>query len=337
MPGGTSSAVAHELRVVSELVRPRVIGLHSRMFKGDGVAPQLREVLDELQIELEVNPKTISADIVILQNPAFLKFQDNLGLRILCRQLFVVTHENFLRPDGTQAYDVAKTLRAIDEATVAFTKTLAPISAYNRRTVTDWIASHPAMPNWSIIEEPWFNICDFEMVEPTTTPQDRRGRLSRPGFEKFPQLRELEACFPKHAERNLLLGADTLLDLAEEYPHWDIVKFRGLEVDDFFDQIDFMVYFTSPTWRESFGRVLAEAIAAGKVVISDPETAATFDGAVIGASPADVDGLVAGFVAQPELFVEHVGKSQRLLDKYSPDSFRTFFRNHILDRALVHG
>ena len=40
--------------------------------------------------------------------------------------------------------------------------------------------------------------------------------------------------------------------------------------------IDFFVYFTAPTWQESFGRVVAEAIAAGKVVLTNPDIGATF-------------------------------------------------------------
>ena len=62
---------------------------------------------------------------------------------------------------------------------------------------------------------------------------------------------------------------------------------------DFLSGIDFFVYFTNPNWRESFGRVIAEAIAAGKLVITDPGTAATFGDAVVASDGADVDGIIA--------------------------------------------
>jgi hypothetical protein len=139
----------------------------------------------------------------------------------------------------------------------------------------------------------------------------------------------MEACFPKHAEMNLILGADTLMDDVERYPHWELVPFRGMEVSDFFANIDFMVYYTAPTWRESFGRVLAEAIGEGKLTISDAETAATFRGAVIAARPNEVDDIVAHYVANPKSYVEKVLESQRILAEYSPDAFRQFFERNV--------
>ncbi len=79
------------------------------------------------------------------------------------------------------------------------------------------------------------------------------------------------------------------------------LPFRGIDVDEFFEAIDFVIYFTSPTWRESFGRVLAEAIAAGKIVISDEQTASSFGGAVISATPKEVDNVIPVAYTHPTL------------------------------------
>ena len=54
-----------------------------------------------------------------------------------------------------------------------------------------------------------------------------------------------------------------------------------MKVPDFLASIDFFVYFTHPLLRESFGRAIAEAIAAGKLVITDPETAGPFGPGVV--------------------------------------------------------
>jgi glycosyltransferase involved in cell wall biosynthesis len=82
-----------------------------------------------------------------------------------------------------------------------------------------------------------------------------------------------------------------------------------------------MVYFTAPTFRESFGRVLAEGIAAGKVVITDPDTAAIFGDAVVAARPEEVDAIVAGFVAAPDRYAAQVRKAQARLEGFSGEAF----------------
>jgi hypothetical protein len=329
-PGGTSSAIAQELQALKDVVRPDVYCISSKMFSGTKMAPQLEDVIGELGLRVRWNPEVITADTVILHNPSFLKFQDRLDVKILANRLFVVTHENFTRSTGVEGFDVGICLNQIDRAVLALDKTIAPISCHNRGTVTDWLQQNPEAGHWGVLADDWFNICDFEMVAPEPVPRDRRGRLSRPGFEKFPTLEDMEHCFPEHAESNTILGADNLFDSADEYPHWNLIKYRGMEVPRFFSEIDFMVYFTSPTWRESFGRVLAEAIAAGKIVITDPRTALTFGGAVIGAAPRDVDGIISRYVANPEEYREFTRNAQASLGQFSAGAFCEFYENNVL-------
>ncbi len=328
--GGTSAAVAQELRVVAGLARVRVCAITSRMFRGDRVAPVLEKALQDLGLDLEWDPAKVEADIVILHNPSFLKFQKILPVRILARRLYVVTHENFTRPGGALSFDVAGCLDQIDRASLALEKYLAPISAHNRRGVGDWLVSSEASARWSVLNGDWFNICDFQMLAPTDTPADRRGRLSRAGHEKFPGLDDLELCFPPTAARNLLLGADTLQDVAQDYPHWEIVPFQGMEVARFFEAIDFMIYFTSPGWQESFGRVLAEAIAAGKLVISDADTAANFAGGVIASTPGAVSGVIASYIARPQAYRQQVLSAQSALQGFSAAAFGQFFSENVI-------
>lgn len=327
-PGGTSAAVARELRVLAK-THPRiaVYGIRSAMFKGRDCAPILEEALDDLCLDLVWDPRVISADRVVLHNPAFLKFETRLIPRILARALYVVTHENFLRPTAAEAFDVAGCLAHIDRTSLASQKWLAPISPYNRETVDAWRRTSAARDTWSILPVDWFNICNFDLQPPTERPRDRRGRHSRPGYEKFPPLAQMDACFPPEAETNLILGADTFLRDGSGRAHWRMVPFQGMTVDSFFEEIDFHVYFTAPTWRESFGRVLAEALAAGKVVISDSQTARTFNGGVVAASPADVSEVIDHFVGSPDRYREQVAHGQAVLASFSAGRFRDFFES----------
>ncbi len=321
-PGGTTAALAHEMEALDGLARMEVAAISSGMFPGRPVSGVLAETLDARRVSLGWDPSRVAADTVVLHNPSFLKFDDEFRPKIVARDLVVVTHENLLRPGGIEAFDVARCLGLIDRASLAVRKWLAPVSRWNRTTVEDWLAGHPGFAHWSVLAEDWHNICDLPLSPPTSRPADRRGRHSRPGFEKFPSLTVLDTCFPPYATANVILGADTLMTEAAPRPHWQLFPFQGIEIDRYFSMIDFMIYFTAPTLRESFGRVLAESIAAGKVVISDPETASTFGDGVIGARPDEVDGIIARFVADPALYARQVERAQAELARFSAEAFR---------------
>ncbi len=318
-PGGTSSAVAAEIRALAGHVDLEVVTLETAMFKGREINRTLREALDAHGIEPRWNPPVIRADVAVIHNPSCLKFDAHLPPRISCRTVLVVTHENFLRPGDAEGFDVAHCLKLIDRAAVCRDRWLVPVSDANRTSVERW--TRRAGSEWRVAPFDWFNICDMPLRAPVDAPRDRRGRHSRPGLEKFPPMKDLLAQFPPHAERCAILGADALLlDPETVPPHWEALRFGEIGVAQFLADIDFFVYFTHPRWRESFGRVIAEAIAAGKVVITDAETARTFGEAVV-ASDGDVDAVVARFVADPAAYRAFVRDAQALLARFSPEAF----------------
>ncbi len=329
--GGTSAAIAAELPIAAGLGRVQIHARRSAMF-GDQqrVHPGLSDVIDTLGLPIIWDAPVISADTVILHNPAFLKHQSDFGGRIVARDLIVVTHENVLRPGGAAGFDITGCLDQIDRASLALHKRLAPVSAHNRQGVVEWLAQNRGP--WDVVEHDWFNIFDGEFSAPSPAPSDRRGRLSRPGFEKFPAIEILDKCFPPHAQANVILGADTLINTQAARPHWALLPFGTTAVDGFFDMIDFMVYFTAPTWRESFGRVIAEGIAAGKVVLTDPQTAAPFGDGVVACAPDQVDDLIAGFVAAPKSYAKQVARGQDCLSRYSAANFKAQFAKIILTK-----
>ncbi|MCG7519806.1 glycosyltransferase [Ruegeria sp. Ofav3-42] len=321
--GGTSAAVAAELPVAAEFGQVVVHAITSRTFgENQHVSPVLRKVLDDLQIPLVWDAPFISADFVFLHNPSFLKFQDTLGTKIIARYLFVITHENFLRPGGEEGFDVSTCLSQIEVSTISLRKTLAPISPYNRKAVVNWLTTSRMARYWDVLDCDWFNICQTDLSTPCETPQDRRGRHSRPGFEKFPAIADLDACFPKHSQCNVILGADALLEARVLRAHWNLLPFDAISVEEFFGMIDFFVYFTAPTWQESFGRVVAEALAAGKVVLANPDTGATFGDAVLTCRPADVDAIISDLIDHPHRYHEQVSRAQSALDRFSAGNFR---------------
>ncbi|HQY43190.1 MAG TPA: hypothetical protein PK450_03345 [Paracoccaceae bacterium] len=327
-PGGTSAAVAAELAVTTRLARTSVHGLSGGMFKGQTAAPVLADRLDDLGLRLSWDSPVIGADMILLHNPSFLRLEQQIATRMICRDLVVITHENFLRPGDVPGFDVAHCLDLIARASLSTRRWLAPVSPYNRAGVERWLSITGNPDGWKLLPWDWFNICEFAPPDPMAqarAPRDRRGRLSRPGPEKFPSLDDLDLCFPPHASANVILGADRLMDGGFAQPHWQLHRFGTLPVADFFDRIDFMVYFTAPTWRESFGRVLAEAVGAGKVVLTDPATAQPFGAGVIACTPSEVDAIIAHLVAQPDLYAQQVRRGQERLTSFSGAEFARWF------------
>jgi hypothetical protein len=314
-PGGTPASVAAAVRALAGAVDLTVVAVESRMFSGRKVNPRLRAALDERGLDLVWNPPVVHADVAVFHNPACLKFDRRLPIRISCGHALVVAHENFLRPNGSEGFDVAGCLRLIDASLVAGGRSIVPISPWNRRGVEAWAEER----DWPVAGFDWPNICDFEAGAPNPAPRDRRGRHSRPGLEKFPPMATMLAHFPRHAESCTILGGDSFLARPDGVPaHWRLLPFGAMAVASFLEEIDFFVYFTNPQWRESFGRAIAEAIAAGKLVITDPGTAEVFGDAAVASDGTDVDAIIEGYVREPRRYVDFVEAAQRSLERFRP-------------------
>lgn len=323
--GGTSAAVAHEIEALHRDCDLRVFFVDSKMFRtGQTVHAGINAALNHAGIDAVWNPAMVRAETVVIHNPSFLKFDQVLPIRFNCARAVVVSHENFLRPDGSVGFDVAHCLRLIDDKLPPCEKFIAPVSPYNRRGVVEWLAVNAAgFAGWHLAPIDWFNVCDFVLRPPTKTPRDRRGRVSRAGFEKFPSIATMRAHFPPHAEKCAILGGDSFLLPGETPPaHWQVVPFGGEKVDSFLSEIDFFVYYTHPNWRESFGRVIAEAIASGKVVITDPGTAEAFGTAVVANDGQDIDAIISRFCADPAAYQNFVTAAQSKLASYGRAAFR---------------
>lgn len=320
-PGGTSTSIAAEIRAIGRHVRLSAVALETAMFKGRHVHPEIAAALDDLGLALDWNPPVVHADTLVFHNPSCLRFDTAPPVRLSCARAFVVTHENFLRPNGSESHDVAGCLDRLEAALTCGARWLAPVSPHNRSTVEAWLAAHGR--RWAVAPTDWTTVLDPVLRPPNPAPRDRRGRHSRPGLEKFPSRAAMLAHFPPRAERCAILGADAwLADPATLPAHWEALRFGEVDVADFLAGIDFHVYFTNPNWRESYGRVVAEAIAAGKVVITDPGTAASFGGAVVASDGTDVDRIVAGFVANPDAYGAFVSAAQAGLGDHGPAAFR---------------
>jgi hypothetical protein len=331
--GGTSTSFAAELGVADDLGRVTVSAVSGGLFKGNAVSPVVEAAMDDLGLGIVWDPPSVSGDLVVIHNPVFLSTCATLPVQITARDLVVVAHENFLRPGGCEGFDVTGTMNRIDRGSLAQRKWIAPVSPYNRRMAGDWLASGPQASRWRLLPSDWTNIVTGPMLPALGNPRDRRGRMSRPGPEKFPETAVLDVLFPAHADANVILGADALLQTDDHRRHWTLLPFGSVPVSEFFGMIDFLVHFCAPTWRESFGLAIAEAIVAGKVVITDAGTAEVFGGAVVAAEPGDVDRVIRAFVEAPSEYADQVRRAQTAMAAWSADVLRDCMSAVLSDQA----
>lgn len=288
------------------------------MFANHDPHVDLARTCATLGIEIELGRKVISDDVIIYHNPSFLKFEKGPLPRLMCDHAIIVNHDNLLTPQGLENFDVSQCLALLDQALLCRRKTMVAVSPYNLDTINRWMADNDA--DFEVSPIFWPNIIDLPLLEPNQAPSDRRGRHSRTGPEKFPPDSDMQQLFPPHAIYNGILGGDIFL--GDDVPaHWNVHGFRSIGVDQFLSMIDFFVYFTHPGLRESFGRVIAEAISAGKLVITDPATARNFGAGVIGCEVGQVNEIIQKFVAEPQSYVKQVKQAQSDLEAFSAARF----------------
>lgn len=152
------------------------------------------------------------------------------------------------------------------------------------------------------------------------------GRHSRPRKVKWPNNREvLFQAYPNGGDIAVkLMGlSDGVKELVQDRPsNWQILETDEIPVVEFLKTIDFFVYFHHPEWLEAFGRTIAEAAAAGCVVIVPPYFQRTFGDACIYCEPADALALVRATAAEPQRFAERSLRGRRIIDeRYGPSSY----------------
>ena len=297
-----------------------VVGIETAMFRGRRVHPAIEAALDDLGMTLSWNPPVVHADTIVFYNPSCLRFDTKLAVRLSCAQELVVTLENFLGPNGSEGHDVATCLDLLDARWSAEPAVWRPSRPTTAAPCRHGLPARAPAGRWRRPTGLWCSIrSSRRRPEPRATGADAtRAPVSR----SFRRSRRCCAHFPAHAERCAILGGDGYLrDPSTAPAHWEVLRFGEADVADFLAGIDFFVYFTHPLWRESFGRVIVEAIAAGKVVITDPGTAEAFGEAVVASEGSDVDRIIEGFIADPRRYVSLRASGAARLSEFRPAAF----------------
>ena len=312
-PGGTSTALATELTSLAKVGLTTLYCPPLNMFRKQPRNPHLAHAARQTGIEICSEFRTISARNVVLHNPLIFKFDQTAEFRIVCENFICVMHENLLYPNGMDRFEYIRILDLLDSIVECRSFIIAPISGVSR----SFLPHLP--PNFRIAKQDWHNIVDSELICASPLPRNRRGRHSRPGMEKWPSIVDVHQCFA--GAESFILGADYIRNHDHDLEYTEFYDYGELPVDRFLELFDFFVYFHSDSWRESFGRVIAEAICAGKLVITHEYLEKTFGEACIYCRPADVDSTVASFIGDPGAYSKQVTSAQSYIQRFSREEF----------------
>jgi hypothetical protein len=322
-PGGTSVAIAHEIRALSSAgYSVALVHKQAGVLRADrAMHPQIAACIDAGQavpISTEGVRGEIHCRLAVLHNPYVFLESDPAIAKVRAKHAVLVAHQPVLDANGAPYYD-AETVNRTAYDLVGAEVTWAPISPILRRNMVDARLPFP------VLEEDWTNVifaADWAADRDAPVgPAPVIGRHSRPEWQKWPATREeMLAVYPEGEEFDVrLLGfGDAPRKIVGEPlpPNWTALAFDAMDPLEFLRGIDFFVYFHHDDWVEGFGRTIAEAAASGAVVILPHYLRATFAEAALYRDPADVLPTVRELYADWESYRLQSKLGQRLIDRH---------------------
>jgi hypothetical protein len=315
-PGGTSAAIAHELRALRSTNHS--VGLYhvkSAYLSAKRTAwhPDLAAEVDHGGLQVLAENAAAEASVIFVHSPWVLRQIAPTQLRAPVRIL--VAHHPPADARGQLYYD-ARALERHARSAFGGRFVWAPISPVCRDAFDAAGLTFPRLRfDWAnlIFVDDWGAarsrlIGDHPVI----------GRHSRPRNEKWPATRDaLLEVFPSSGDIQVrLMGlSDKMKRLIGKHPcNWQTMEPDEIPVREFLSGIDFFVYFHHPDWVEAYGRTVAEAAAAGCVVILQPYLRRTFGDAGLYCEPVEALDLVSTVAADRERFAKLSARGREIID-----------------------
>jgi hypothetical protein len=145
------------------------------------------------------------------------------------------------------------------------------------------------------------------------------GRHGRDADAKWPASRaRLRAAYGVGApvRTRIMGGADIAIRrLGGMPPNWEVLPVNARPVQDFLRDLDFFIHFPHEDYIEEFGRVVMEAMAAGKPAILPPSFRPTFGDAALYCEAKEVVPLVMRHWRDEELYLSQAEKGREFVRK----------------------
>ena len=341
--GGSTLSNASELRAQRHAgLKTGLFQMYRYDFYQDPWRPMLPEIRREVDgdaVQVLTEGDAASCDLLILRYPPILRYRQTIVPRIDAKAVKVIVNQppmSDYSEDRVLRYTLAEADR---NARAQFG--VAPVWHPIGPLVRDAMLAHHAgeATGIDLSADDWFNIIDVAgWARPPRVPRrgmvPRIGRHSRDHAHKWPDTAAaIRAAYPDDPafEVRILGGASPVRELLGAVPErWTVHDFGAMSPRDFLAGLDFWVYFSHPSWVESFGRTIIEAMAVGMPVLLSETYRPLFGEHAIYCTPDEVQGIVRRLWADPEAYRAHVEKAQAFVAE-------TFsFRTHI-DRLQAAG
>jgi hypothetical protein len=307
-PGGTSTAVAEELRAQAAAgYRTGLIQLKGPILKfPHGIHPKIRACVDGGLVDLLDPEAAVAARLVLAHHPSVFTHLPRRALRIEADTRLLIVHHPPLDGCGQPSYDWVL-IHWQAEAVLGGEVLWAPIGP----AVRDQFAAIDDPP--PLFQLDWYGIIDARAWQvPRSGPLEAHpviGRHSRPDPLKWPDdpVTTL-AVYPDDPSFvvRILGGGAFLRELVGVYPrNWQVWPFNAMPPERFLGMVDFFVYFHHSAWVEAFGRTVIEAMASGAVAILPRHFEALFGKGAVYAEPQEVRARVHELHADRRAFLRH--------------------------------
>jgi tetratricopeptide (TPR) repeat protein len=302
MLGGSVHSCIEELRA------QRAAGLATglvKMYRRDLPQPGRTDILGVVREEVDGEAVSVltygeraTCDLLILRYPPVLQHAQRYLPALDPRRIKVIVNQPPMSdygPEGRVRYDLA---RAEANLRAAFGRPgeWHPIGPLVREALHERHGDE--LGAIDLRPDDWINVLDVDEWDrglgggprPDRSGPMRIGRHARDNAVKWPATREavLEV-YPAEGdvEVHVLGGQRTPGRLLRRIPpNWRVEPFGARPPQEFLAGLDVFVYYTHPDWVESFGRAIAEAMAAGVPCVLPPAYEAAFGDAATYAEPS---------------------------------------------------
>lgn len=341
-PGGTSSAVAAEIRALHEG------GFSVALFQANSpILERTRQWNDIVLARVDAGQAAVlrpgepaACDVLLAHSPWLFTRPQPEQPQIEAALRVLIAHHTPTDATGRLNYDPEL---VSGNACRAFGSPFywAPISPVCRDSFETAGMTQPRLRfDWAnvVFVDDWGHARPGLLGDPPVI-----GRHSRPQLDKWGASRaEVLAPYPEEMEVRLLGAGEKVRALIEPAPeNWTVSDFGAMPVKDFLSGLDFFVYFHHPQWVETFGLTIAEAAAAGCVVVTHPYLERTFGKAALYCLPEEAPRLIGAIAEDSRQFAEQSALGRAVIDnRFGPKAYRDRFERLLAasrDPSLLNG
>nr|WP_232959250.1 glycosyltransferase [Corynebacterium marambiense] len=331
-PGGTTSLTLNEIEAAADAgFKVGLIHIESPLNSPKTpINPRAFEVANKENVTVLSILDHGEIDVLVVRHPTVVQFLGDLKSNLVVKKSVLIANTPPITPGGTGAgYDLlqcSQVMRRIFNSTPL----LVPETGVTRKECFSLLG-----PN-VLASFDWPGFIDTERFLPRKVDFNNKpvvGRHSREHPHKWPDLKsEILAVYQGNNifDVSILGGVSALPEKVRSMvlKKSKVYEFGEIDPAEYLKEIDFWGYFHSKHWVESFGMSIAEAMAAGCVVILPHYLKDNFGDGAVYSSPAEFRATVAKLWADPVAYTAQSRKARQFVEA-------TFSRNAFLARIAM--